>query len=274
MPTTNTSQNDALERLRTGIAELTSSEAWLRWLDTARRFHQYSFSNQLLIALARPDSSHVAGFHAWRKLGRFVRRGEKGIAILAPLAKRDRIEQDDADDVIVKRVVGFKTVYVFDISQTDGEPLPEQPCHRLTGDDPARAFERLKSVAMSLGFSVVITDDLPTGVNGDCSHTNKRIRVRLSNAPAQKTKTLAHELAHALLHERCDNRALAECEAESVAYVICADLNLDSAEYSFGYIASWAGGGDGALAAITASGNCIQLAVKTILSTLEQQTAA
>ncbi len=261
---------ESRELIESAARELLTSEGWQRYAEVRASFHRYSANNCMLIAMQRPDASRVAGFRKWQELGRQVRKGERSIRILAPhTAKRTSAETGEEETHTY-----FRAVPVFDVGQTDGEPLPEQPCHRLTGDDPHGAFQRLQSVAMNLGFSVVITDDLPVGVNGDCSHMNKCIRVRRSNAPAQQAKTLAHELAHAILHERYDDRALAECEAESVAYVVTADLGLDSSQYSFGYIAGWAGGADDARAAIAASGNAIQLAVKTILSSLERQEAA
>ncbi len=185
-----------------------------------------------------------------------------------------KVRDDDAVvDENARIVMGFKPVPVFDIGQTDGEPLPESCCTLLSGDDIAGAYSRLVGVAHSIGYTVEDADFVDSR-NGDCTYSERRIRIRRENSPVQRVKTLAHELGHGILHERYDNRALAECEAESVAYIVTADLGLDSSEYSFGYIAGWAGGGDDARAAIAASGNCIQLAVKTILSSLERQEAA
>jgi hypothetical protein len=168
-------------------------------------------------ALARPDTAYAPGFTPGE-----TSTGASVVAKRAspswPLSPSVTGSSTTTRMASHQRVVRFKTAHVFAIAQADGEPLPEQRGHRLTGDDPAGAFERLQSVAMSLGFSVVVTDDVPPGVNGDCSHANC-IRVRLSNAPAQQAKTLAHELGHAILQERHDNRAIAECEAESIAYV-------------------------------------------------------
>ncbi len=110
--------------------------------------------------------------------------------------------------------------------------------------------------------------ELPGTTNGDCVHARRRIRVECRNRPAQQVKTLAHELAHALLHEGTTDRSLAELEAESTAYVVCRSLGLDSGDYSFGYVACWAGGGPEAVAAITSSGRAIQRAASTILDGL------
>jgi antirestriction protein ArdC len=118
------------------------------------------------------------------------------------------------------------------------------------------------------------TDELPGSVNGDCSHDLHRIRVRTSNSPLQRVKTLAHELGHTLLHEEYDSRPLAELEAESVAFIVCDNLGLTTDDYSFGYVATWAGGGDEAQKEIKASGGRIQRAADQILSTVEASNAS
>ena len=262
--TATSNRPDLLARLTDGISKLTTSEQWQRYLDFQGRFHRYSANNVVLISMQCPEATRVAGFNAWRKMGRFVRKGEKAIWILAPMVYK----QAEAADGDYERVIrGFKPVAVFDLSQTDGEELPEV-CNRLTADAPADLFERLRSVAEAHGFSVEDAE-LSGSVNGDCSHSERRIRVEVRNAPAQRVKTLAHELAHALLHEHFDSRPLAELEAESVAYVTCQALGVDSSDYSFGYVASWAGDGDTAIAAIKASCERIQKAAAEILRAFE-----
>jgi len=213
-----TRKETALAALTAGIEKLTTSDAWQAWLDMQSRFHQYSFYNCLLIQSQFEGATRVAGFHAWRKLGRNVRKVEKGIWILAPMTRR--VTEGDATDEDGKRIVsGFKAVPVFDVSQTDGASLPEV-CSRLQGDDTSGAYAQLIAVAHGLGF-IVEDAELPGGINGDCTHDLHRIRVDVRNAPAQRVKTLAHEIAHAILHEKFEDRAVAELEAESVAYVIC-----------------------------------------------------
>ena len=146
-------KTNILERLTEGITQLTSSERWQDWLNMQSRFHHYSFNNTLLIMMQRPDATRVAGFNAWRKLDRFVRKGEKGIWILAPMVYKTSTGEDgDADDT-TKVIRGFKPVPVFDVSQTDGQELPEV-CIRLTGDEPGNAYDHLRSVAHGLGFTV------------------------------------------------------------------------------------------------------------------------
>lgn len=266
-------REEALERLAEGVARLTTSDAWRAWLDVQARFHRYSFGNAVLILLQRPSASRVAGFHAWRRLGRGVRRGEHAIWILAPVMRRVVPAGTDAsaggaEDLRV--LDGFRPVPVFDVAQTDGAPLPEIST-RLAGDAPAHAYAHLVGVAGALGFTVE-DHAFADGTNGDCSHALRRIRVEAANAPAQRVKTLAHEIAHALLHgdeAAAADRPLAELEAESVAYAACAALGLDSGAYSFGYVAGWAGGGEAALAQIKACGGRIQRTVDQLLAVWE-----
>jgi len=273
-------RTDILDQLRAGVEELTSSEAWEHWLRVQRRFTTYSWGNCLLIALQRPDATHVAGYRAWQQLGRQVRKGEKGIAILAPVVNRLRRTGEDeagAETEDVLRVVrAFRTAFVFDIAQTDGEPLPEI-AERLLGDDPADAFVKLQAVAGSLGFTVEVTP-LGDSLNGDCNHATRSIRINADVTPMQGVKTLAHEVAHALLHapehaQAGMPRALKELEAESVAYVVCSELDIDSSAYSFGYLAGWAGGGEEASKAISASAQRINQAARAILDALEPMPA-
>jgi N-terminal domain of anti-restriction factor ArdC/IrrE N-terminal-like domain len=270
---TETHKTDILDRLTEGITQLTSSERWQDWLNMQSRFHRYSFNNTLLIMSQRPDATRVAGFNAWRKLDRFVRKGEKGIWILAPMVYKTDADEESSEDTTKRVLRGFKPVTVFDLSQTDGQELPEI-CTRLDGEDTGNVFAQLRDVALSLGFSVIDTDELADGVNGDCSHLEHRIRVRTSNSPAQRVKTLAHELGHAILHEQYDDRPLAELEAESVAFIVCANNGINSDDYSFGYVTGWAGGSNEARDAIKASGARIQQASDRILTAMSDEERA
>ena len=274
---TETTKANLLDRLTEGITQLTSSECWQDWLNMQSKFHQYSFNNTLLILAQRPEATRVAGYNAWRKLDRFVRKGEKGIWILAPMVYKTDSDGEASDDAAQRVIRGFKPVPVFDLSQTDGQELPEI-CSRLDGDDVGNVFAPLRSVALGIGFSVEDTDELPEGVNGDCDHDLHRIRVRTSNSPMQRVKTLVHELGHAILHapgeSRPDSRSLRELEAESVAFIVCANHGIESDDYSFGYVTSWAGGGDEARDAIKASGSRIQRAADQILTALSGEELA
>jgi hypothetical protein len=272
MPATATTSktDELLQRLTEGVEKLTSSQEWVRYLDVQRRFHRYSFGNCILIALQRPDATRVAGFHRWLELGRHVCRGEKGIAILAPIVSRLKVEDESTGDerILVSAPRAFRVVHVFDVSQTDGDELPESPARRLEGDAVAGAYESLAAYALRLDFHVEISDELPGQINGDCSHTLNRIRIRGGLSSAQSTKTLAHEIAHAILHGGAvESRERAELEAESVAYVVCGTLGINSADYSFGYVAGWGGGGN-ATKHIRESGHRIQQTAKMIIEAI------
>jgi len=273
MPAARTAE--LLERLSEGVAQLTDSQRWRDWLVAQGRFREYSFNNSLLIMLQRPDATRVAGFHAWRKMDRVVRRGEKGIWILAPLTYRvdgaSAIAHGAPEETRTTVLRGFKAVPVYDLAQTEGRELPAV-VSRLLGEDPEGTFAGLTRAAEALDFTVEESDQLPGSVNGDCSHALRRIRVRNDNSPRQRTKTLAHELAHAILHAEFDLRSLAELEAESVAFMVCRHLGIASDDYSFGYVASWAGGGEAATQAIRASAGRIQRAVEEILSVVAPTT--
>jgi antirestriction protein ArdC len=266
---------ELLAQLTDGISRLADSDRWRRHLACQGRFHRYSFSNVLLIAAQRHGASQVAGFKAWGRLGRTVRRGEKAIWIVAPVIYRKPDGHDpDAHDPAAydpaaydpadREIRGFRYVPVFDISQTDGEELPTV-CTKLAGGDPAGCFSKLGAVALSLGYTVDRVE-LADGVNGVCAFAPRHIRIEMRNSPAQQVKTLAHEIAHALLHEGEGDRHLAELEAESTAYIVCQVLGIDAGDYSFGYVTTWAGGGEQAIAGIKASCDHIQKTAATILA--------
>ena len=264
-----TDRDHLVDILTEGIQALTTSDAWRDHLAAQGRFHRYSFSNTLLICSQAPGATRVAGFATWKKLGRSVLKGERAIWILAPMTGR---RTRTADDEERRPIIGFRPVPVFDLVQTEGEPLPEV-CRTLQGDDRASCYDRLVARAGAMGYTVVATE-LPGSTNGDCAFALRRIRIECRNDPAQQAKTLAHELAHALLHEDTDDRPLAELEAESTAYVVCRTLGLDTSEYTFGYVACWAGGGPEAVDRIRASGSRIQRAASVILDALAEDADA
>ncbi|HLI60779.1 MAG TPA: ArdC family protein [Solirubrobacteraceae bacterium] len=265
--------DELLRQLTAGIAELTSSHEWARYLEAQSRFHAYSFLNTLAILRARPDTAHVAGFRAWQAMGRQVRKGSKGIAILCPVVSRTRVRDEETgeEQLIVGSPARFRIGYVFAYEDTDGEPLPE-PCRRLDGGAPGDCYTALVGVAHSLGY-IVEEDYLPGGRNGECDFAAHRIRIEVRNAERQQCKSLGHEVAHALLHDPQTgwkgSRELAELEAESTAFVVMSALGIDSGDYSFGYVASWAGGGSEAIAAIRTSGSRIQRTADAILTALD-----
>jgi hypothetical protein len=264
-------RRNALALLEAGVAELTQSERWCAWLVVQSRFPRYSFANTVLIGAQRPDATRVAGFGTWRRLGRRVRAGERALWILAPVLGRPGEVVGDGDEPGARVLRGFRPVGVFDVAQTEGRPLPEV-VGVLEGRAPEGGLQRLTRAAEGLGFAVALSDRLGPGVHGDCDHGSRRLRLRGDDPPVQQLKTLAHELGHAVLHppeERDPDRGLLELEAESVAFVVCAELGVASGTYSFGYVAGWAGGGEPALAALRRSGVRIQQAAATILGAPE-----
>lgn len=245
-----------LGELQEGVLALASTSAWISWLRACRLFRHYSFPNQVLIMRQRPDATWVAGYRTWGRLGRQVRRGERSIQILAPcLVRRQQVGSES--DLPTPTLSGFRVVPVFDVAQTEGAALPS-PVARVQGALPEESLNRLLGLASRLGFTVEFWE-LRGERNGDCSHALRRIRLDRHLGPAHTLKTLAHELAHALLHgpDFAGTRALAELEAESVAYVACHEVGVDSSGYSFGYLASWGGGTVAAARAISASGTRI-----------------
>ena len=252
-----------LDRLESEVLDLQGSAAWARYLSAQARFHRYSPRNVMLITMQRPDASHVAGFGTWRTLGRTVREGEQAISILAPMITTD--EEGG------RAIRGFRWVSVFDIAQTEGAELP-QPVQILEGEDPGRLEDRLVAVAEELGLSVE-RSALAAGVNGELRWSSATIVLAPENPAVQRIKTLAHELGHALLHRHEPDRARAEIEAESVAYVVLANLGLDSSPYSAGYLSSWIGNEGDVREAIRRSCTAISTASQRILEILERRAA-
>ena len=270
------------ERLTQAIAELTTAENWQLMLRTAAKLPTYSPHNVLLITTQCPHASAVAGFHTWKQLGRSVRKGEKGLAILAPILRRpasavasspasstgaseatsgrgSRPDGTSATDQAPgggagpRRVAGFRVVHVFDISQTDGPDLPEPPRPvLLEGQAPDLLLEGLTAQVLGEGFQVLRHDfDIPhpgVGVpNGVTDYFARTVIVRPDLSDAQTVKTLAHELGHVLLHEPSRRpsdltRQQAEVEAESVAYIVADAHGLDTQTYTIPYVAGWSEG--------------------------------
>lgn len=262
---TTTKTDELLQRLTEGVEKLTSSEEWVRYLDFATRFRTYSFGNQILLALQAPHATRVAGFRQWLGLGRHVRRGEKGLAILAPIVSRLKVEDEVTGEerTVVSAPRSFRIVHVFDISQTEGDDIPEVPCHRLEGE--GAAYDELTHYAESLGYRVEV-GELPGETNGLCNYTTLTITVRSGLESRQQSKTLAHEVAHATAHGPGFDgpRDQAELEAESVAYIVMSTLGIDSGSYSFGYLASWGAKPED----IRRSGHRIQQTVRSIVVAL------
>lgn len=256
---------DALNSLIKAL-EAGDSEALTNYLSVMARFHRYSWNNCLLIALQRPNATHVAGFHAWHKFGRSVRKGEKGIAILAPvLVKREvRDEQKPEGEVnALQQLVGFRTAFVFDASQTEGKELPSFAA--VTGD-AAQQVATLKSFAGSRGIE--IRYDAGIAPARGVSYGG-RIALLPGLPSAEEFSTLTHEVAHELLHRderrKETNRTVRETEAEAVAFVVCKAIGLDTNTAACDYIKLY----NGNAATLTTSLHFVQKTAAEILNVLE-----
>lgn len=240
-------------QLSDGVLALNDPQAWQAWLTFASRFHKYSFGNSLLIMAQDPQATHVAGYQAFKAMGRQVRRGETGIKVLAPITRREpalddsgRPQCDDHGRPLYRaHVVATKPVTVFDIRQTDGPPLPDpgigQPT-LLTGQAPVGLWDRLQGLLEERGFEVR-RGPCHDGANGFTDFTRRLVMVRDDVDDAQSVKTLIHEGAHSILHadrSGLDCRGILEVEAESVAYMVTSAHGLDSSQYTFNYVAGWA----------------------------------
>ena len=227
-----------LRTLEAGISSILDSEQFARYLTVMSRFHHYSFGNVLLILAQKPDATRVAGYRKWQELGRQVRKGEQGIRILVP--HRRVVELEEGEEVEVVRSFGVGTV--FDIAQTDGEPLPEPPVAqeiRESTDAGAALYRALETYVTGQGITIV-REEVAHG-NGYYAPMQKCIAIDSRLAGDQATKTLAHETAHAVAQHRSDMpREDAETVAESAAYVVLSHYGIDSSGYSFAYVARWA----------------------------------
>ena len=214
--------------------EAGKSEKLTAYLKAMARFHNYSLGNAILISFQRPDATHVAGFRTWQKLGRYVKKGEHGIAIMAPIVWRKKViateEQGDDD----KMAVAFKTAYVFDINQTDGEPLPEFA--RVRGD-PADYIHRLKEFISGQGIKLEYSEKLGSADGVSCG---RMIKVKKGLTAAETFSVLVHELSHELLHRDKDkissDRNIREIEAEAVSFVVSEAIGLCTGTASSDYV--------------------------------------
>ncbi len=225
---------------------LLDSQDWRAFLELAARFHRYSANNVLLILAQAPHATRVAGYRRWQSLGRQVRKGERGIAILAPCVSRARpLDDDEAAEhpELVRILRGFRMAHVWDISQTDGETLPEVRPTLLAGEAPAGLWEALAQQVAEAGYQLERGEC--SGANGRTNFLTRTVTVRDDVDDAQAVRTLAHELAHVWLHDPDDgahHRGIAEIEAESVAYIVTHAAGLAADDYSLPYVAVWSDG--------------------------------
>lgn len=250
-------RDEALQHCDAALKELADSlrqgksQSLLRYLAFMARFHQYSFGNCLLIALQRPEATLVAGFQRWKQLGRTVRRNERGIALLAPMiGRRQPTDSDSEDDSSAETAAhtsrsgstirGFRIVYVFDVSQTEGRELASFA--QLSGD-PGDHIPKLEQLIAARGIQLEYVTSVLQGANG--ASFGGRIQISLQLPPPQQFSTLVHELAHELLHHGPQreqlSKAVRETEAESVAYVVCRAIGLECSTRAADYIQLWSG---------------------------------
>ena len=278
------------DRLETGTQELFESERYKAYLTTMSKFHSYSFNNTLLIAMQ--GGQLVAGYNKWRdNFHRNVKKGEKAIKILAPAPFKAKKEVQKLDaqgrpvmgkdgkpvtEVQEIQVPAFKIVSVFDVSQTEGEPLPSIGVEELTGsvERYGEFFKALEQTSpVPIGF-----EDIPGGSHGYYHLTEKRIAIQAAMSELQTLKTAIHEIAHSKLHaidpeapaieqaDRPDSRTR-EVQAESVAYAVCQHYGLDTSDYSFGYVAGWSSGKD--LKELKASLETIRTTAHELITTID-----
>lgn len=279
-------------KLEQGLQDLFNSDSYRNYLSTMSKFHNYSFNNTLLIAMQKPDATLVAGYKAWQKnFERHVNKGEKAIRILAPAPYKIKEERDKIDPVTQELLLdkdgnpqkeeveitipAFRAVSVFDLSQTDGKPIPELTAKELLSDvegyqDMIRAVEAISPVPIEL-------EEIAGDSKGYYDREAKRIAVQENMSESQTLKTMIHEVAHSKLHSKeveqdeqmRKDRNTKEVEAESIVYTVCQHFGVDTSDYSFGYIAGWSSGRD--TKELRASMDTIRRTASELITGIEEQ---
>lgn len=256
--------DQALQQLELALKS-GKSQALTDYLKMLSRFHRYSFGNVLMILSQMPTATHVAGFGTWKQLNRFVRKGEKGIVIIAPMAiraKDEKATETKSDSDRDRRILRFRGVHVFDVTQTDGEALPEPA--RVSGD-PEHRLESLKQIITERGITLD-QDGLPDGADG--VSRGGRISIRAGLEPAHEFSVTVHEFAHELLHrgeQRPQGKTIRETEAEAVAFVVCQAIGLETGTAASDYIQLY----DGKAETLAASLNRIQQVAAEIIAAIQ-----
>ena len=280
------------DKLEQGLQDLFNSDSYRNYLATMSKFHNYSFNNTMLIAMQKPDATLVAGFKAWQKnFDRHVKKGEKGIRILAPAPYKIKEEREKIDPVTQELLLdkdgkpqkeeveitipAFRAVSVFDVAQTDGKPIPELAAKELLSDvegyqDMIRAVEAISPVPIEL-------EEIAGDSKGYYDREAKRIAVQENMSESQTLKTMIHEVAHSKLHSKeveqdeqmRKDRNTKEVEAESIAYTVCQHFGVDTSDYSFGYIAGWSSGRD--TKELRASMDTIRRTASELITGIEEQ---
>ncbi|MFO0915915.1 MAG: ArdC-like ssDNA-binding domain-containing protein [Pirellulales bacterium] len=249
--------------------EAGKSETLIQYLKMCSRFHQYSLGNCILIYLQKPDATFVAGYRRWLELHRFVKKGEKGIAILAPLIRKRPVEKegrpaekDEKAEKVERSVVGFRSVFVFDLSQTDGEELPQ---FAVSSGEPGELIGTVENFIRARGITLTY-EPISGGANGMSAGGSIVISPELS--PPETFRVLVHEAAHELLHQGDrrgeTSKSTRELEAEAVAFIVASAFGIDSSTRSSDYIQLYNGDKEGLVRSL----DIIQKTATTIIESL------
>ncbi len=282
------------DKLEEGLKELFGSKKYKSYLSTMSKFHNYSVNNTLLIALQRPDATLVAGYQAWQKnFNRHVNKGERGIRILAPAPYKIKEERDKLDPVtgevmldkdgtpqteeVEIKIPAFRAVSVFDVSQTDGEPLPELEAKELLST--VEGYEDFINAITYVAHAPIGFEDIPGASKGYFNIEKNRIAVQEGMSESQTLKTMVHETAHSMLHNKevnkedilapAKDRNTKEVEAESIAFTVYNHFSIDTSDYSVGYIAGWSNGKD--MKELKSSLDTIRRTASELITGIEEQ---
>ena len=248
------------DKLEAGIKEVFTSGCYREYLSVMNKFHSYSYNNSLLILMQKPEASYVAGYKTWETLGRHVKKGEKGITILAPCPYKSvnyvdviepdtgQVKRDEQGNVMKERKeisrASFKAISIFDISQTEGKPLPEL-VKELQGEIPN--YKVLMDSVREVAPVPIRFEAWNETKKGHYDLGKKEIVIKSGMSELQTVKTAIHEIAHSILHKDqsyVKDKSTMEVQAESISFIVCQHLGLDTSEYSFGYLAGWSSNKD------------------------------
>ena len=280
-------------KLEKGVKDIFKTENYKEYLNFCAKLPRYSVNNQILIMLQRPDATMCQSFTGWKDMNRFVKKGEKGIRILAPSPYKMQKEQEkmdasgkavlDKDGEPVKETVeitvnAFKPVSTFDVSQTEGEPIPTIGVSELVGR--VDGYEILLAAIKEVVPVPISFEQIDSGAKGFFHLEENRIVVQEGMSEAQTVKTLLHEASHQALHSReamagsdeKKSKNQKECEAESVAYVVCQHYGIDTSDYSFAYVATWSA--DKEVSELKASLDTIRRAASELIVKIDEKVQA
>ena len=247
--------DEIMKALETGVRDFMETDSYKSYLRAVGKFHNYSMNNVMLITMQRPDATLVAGYNTWKKsFNRNVKRGEKGLKIIAPMSVSVEKEEDRVDqygntykEKVTVTVPRFRAVTVFDVSQTDGDPLPDiSPADLKDEVNNYSAFLKAVEKASDVPINFI---GIEGSAKGYFNVANNEISVARGMSESQTLKTLIHEIAHSVLHNKNNGGVFIdtktkEVQAESVAFSVCSHFGIDTSEYTFPYVTAWAGDKD------------------------------